>query len=288
MPKKTVDETIEIAPVAMGTIKCYLVGTSPLIMHRFPRKAWEQLLFPKGRANAAEKADNLKHDPLMEYRESVYRNRDQRQPTAIHLPAGAFTKAIASAALDLPGATKAQILRLVSVKSTQINLYGIPQMYMAMTRSSDIARTPDVRTRAVFPEWACEVEVGFVSTLVKQNQVVNLLAAAGVIVGIGDWRPQKGGAFGRFDVVTPDSTDYQRIVRTQARGAQLDGLEQPGFYDVDTDELYSWFLDEADRREKTVPSTKAPRGKAIVPSPAVIEQVAKTRRNGRATTRQGR
>jgi len=35
-------------------------------LHRFPEEGVEQLLFPKGRANAAEKADNLKHDPLME------------------------------------------------------------------------------------------------------------------------------------------------------------------------------------------------------------------------------
>ena len=283
MPKKkiTTEEMIDITPVRMASIKCHLVGTSPLIMHRFPKKAWEQLLFPKGRANAAEKADNLKHDPLMEFRESVYRNRDQRQAAAIHLPSGAFTKAIASAALDLPGATKAQILRLVSVKSTQINLYGVPQMYMAMTRSSDIARTPDVRTRAIFPEWACEVDIGFVETLVKQNQVVNLFAAAGVIVGLGDWRPQKGGTHGRFDIVDPSSSDYQRIIRGMGRGAQLDALENPGAYDVDTDELYTWFLDEAERREKVVPSTDGVR--KGVPSPAVIDQVTKTKRTGRAS-----
>jgi len=270
VPKKKVDEAIEITPIQMASVKCHLIGTSPLIMHRFPKKAWEQLLFPKGRANAAEKADNLKHDPLNEFRESVYRNRDARQGAAIHLPSGAFTKAIASAALDLPGATKAQILRLVSVKSTQINLYGVPQMFMAMTRSSDIARTPDVRTRAVFPSWACEIDIGFVSTLVKQNQVVNLFAAAGVIVGLGDWRPQKGGAYGRFDIVDPSSADYQHIIRTQGRAVQLQALDNPDAYDVDTDELYSWFVQEADRREK------------VIPSAAVIDDVAKTKRNGRA------
>jgi len=129
----------------------------------------------------------------MNFRESVYRNRDARQGAAIHLPSGALPRRLPRPHSTFPAPPKAQILRLVSVKSTQINLYGIPQMFMAMTRSSDIARTPDVRTRAVFPSWACEIDIGFVSTLVKQNQVVNLFAAAGVIVGLGDWRPQKGG-----------------------------------------------------------------------------------------------
>ncbi len=52
MPKKKVDEAIEITPIQMASVKCHLIGTSPLIMHRFPKKAWEQLLFPKGRAKA--------------------------------------------------------------------------------------------------------------------------------------------------------------------------------------------------------------------------------------------
>jgi hypothetical protein len=267
--KKDVEEVLEIISVTKGSIRCHLVGESPLIMHRFPKKAWEQLLFPKGRANAAELAENLKHDPLMEFRESIYRNRDPKQPAAIHMPSGAFSKGIASAALDLPGATKAQILRLVSINSTHVNIFGVPQMFMAMTRSSDVAHTPDVRTRAIFPEWACAVDVGYVSSLLKQTQVVNLFNAAGLIVGLGDWRPQKGGPYGKFRIVSEDDPDYRRITKGQGRQAQLAAFESPEPYDSDTDELFSWFLEEAKRREKTIPSVE-------------IIAAQKTMRNGRA------
>lgn len=248
------EQQIDIVPITMGRITVHVLGTTPLIMHRFPKKAWEQLLFPKGRANAAEKAENLKHDPLNEFRESIYKNRDAKEPAAVHLPTGAFSKAIAAAALDLPGASRAQILRLVSVATAQINVFGIPQMCMHMVRNSDIGRTPDVRTRAIFPEWALRFDLEHVSSLIKANQSLNLLAAAGIIVGVGDWRPQKGGFMGKFKVVEANDPDYLRVIKQQGRVAQLSAMEKPIAYDADTEELFAWFLEEAERREKFIPS----------------------------------
>lgn len=269
MAKKKQEATIEIMPITMGRITVHVLGTSPLIMHRFAKKAWEELLFPSGRMNAAEKADNLKHDPLTEYREGMYRNRDPKEPAAFHLPVLMFQKALAAAALDLPGASKAQILRLVSITSMQINLFGVPSMGMNMVRSSDMARTPDVRTRPFFTEWACSFEIEFTSSLLKQNQIVNLLAAAGVIVGVGDWRPQKGGPYGKFRIVDADDKDYRRVMKEGGRVAQLAAYEKPEAYDADTEELFSWFREEAKRREKVVPSelvaipTKRSNGAAV-------------------------
>lgn len=254
MAKKS-EAQIEIAPITMGRITCCLIGYD-IIMHRYSKKAREQLLFPKGRINSAEKAENLKHDPLGEYRECFYRNRDSSEPALFHLPTGMFSKALAAAALDMPGASKAQILRLASVTTRQINVFGVPQMFMAMTRSSDMARTPDVRTRPVFPVAACKIEIEFVSSLLKQNQIVNLLAAAGVIVGIGDWRPQKGGPHGKFRIVDANDPEYLRIVKTGGKAAQQAAYEKPVAYDFDTEELYGWFCEEVERRERTLPSTE--------------------------------
>lgn len=268
--KKTTEATIDIAPIKMGRITCHLLGVTPMIMHRFSFKSQGQLLFPKGRINAAEKAEHLKHDPLMEFRESIYRNRDSREPTAVHIPAMSFQKALAAAALDLPGASRAQILRLVSIVSTQVNLFGVPQLGMAMTRSSDIGRTPDVRTRAYFPRWCCQIEIEYVSTLLKPNQIVNLLAAAGMIVGIGDWRPQKGGPFGKYTVVDANDPTYLEIVKEGGRAAQLVAIDNPKAFCADTEELLAWFNQEAARRER------------IIPSAAPMALTAKRKTNGQS------
>lgn len=277
MAKAKTETTIEIAPIQMARLSCYIIGRTPLIMHRFSKKAREQLLFPKGRINSAEKAENLKHDPLTEYRETIYLNRDEARPSLVHLPAGMFQKALASAALDMPGASKSQILRLVSIASTQIDMFGKPMMSMEMVRSSDMAKTPDVRTRAIFPEWCCKIEIEFVSTLLKPNQIVNLLAAAGMIVGIGDWRPQKGGSHGKFAIVEENDADYRRIVKEGGKAVQLKAYQDPMAYDADTEELFAWFNAEAARREKAVPSTVT--AKADRAAKAVV---AKGKRNGGA------
>lgn len=254
MAKKAETTAIEIQEISMGRLRCNIVGTTPLLMHRFSAKARRELLMPKGPVNRAEKAANLKHDPVSEFRETIYLNRDDSTPSRVHLPAETFSKALANAALDIPGASKSQMLRLTSVVSTQINVFGVPKLHMAMVRSSDMARTPDVRTRAIFPEWACTIEVSFVSSLIKEKQVINLLAAAGIIVGIGDGRPQKGMSYGKFRVADDRDEDFIRIVKTQGRASQIKAIADASAYDAETEELLTWFQTEVKAREKIVPS----------------------------------
>jgi hypothetical protein len=242
---------VEIQPIKTRRIILNLVGTSPLIMNRFSRKAWEQLLYPSGRMNKSERETSMKHNPLDEYRGALYRNRESKTPTLFHIPNGAVKGALASAALDIPGATRASIERLTSVMSPNINLYGIPEIYMAMVRNSDMNRTPDVRTRPIFPQWACTVEIEYKTDPLNDNQIINLLAAAGIIVGLGDWRPQKGGDFGKFRIANATDKELKEIVAKQGRAPQAKAYEKPCEYDEDTAELLAWFEAEVARRRQS-------------------------------------
>jgi hypothetical protein len=77
-----------------------------------------------------------------------------------------------------------------------------------------------------------------------------LLAAAGLTIGVGDWRPEKGsGNYGQFEIVSKDDPRYARIVKTGGRQAQIDGFENPDGYDEETAELLSWFDDERAKRQ---------------------------------------
>lgn len=249
------DKSLQIEQIRMTQLRVYLVGATPMIMHRYASKAWRELLLPAATKNKAERAETLKHDPLGEFRECCYRNRDPERPTLMHYPAGAFSKAIASAALDIPGASKAQLLRLVSLMSTQVDVYGVPSLGMDMVRNSDIARKPDVRTRAYFEEWCCAIELEYVSNLITKTQIMNLVGAAGTIVGLGDYRPQKGGQFGKFHIAEENDPNVTRIMKTQGRAAQEAAYMNPSFFSEDSAELYGWFVDELERREKIAPSS---------------------------------
>lgn len=240
---------ISILEVTQETIEYCVLGKTPFICNRMSEKVKNTLLFPKGRKTTAEKARTMKHNPFQEFRDSPYRLADEKAPTLLAHLATAFKRAIAGTALDIPGATKAQLSRLMWVEGEKTPLYGIPKLHMSVTRSADMNKTPDVRTRAIIPEWACKVTVRYTTPMLKEAVVSNLFAAAGLIQGVGDWRNEKGsGTFGQFELVAEDDPRFQRVLKEGDRAAQTAAMEKPECYDADTEELLSWFVAEADRR----------------------------------------
>lgn len=241
---------LQINEIALRTITFNLLGTSALIMNRFNQKAWQELLLPSPRGNRAGREQSLKHNPPEEFRGAMYRNRSPDEPALIHMPNRAFHKALASAALDIPGATKAKIERLTQMPEINVNLFGIPHLFCAMVRNSDINRTPDVRTRPIFPQWACTVNITYVADILTERSLAHLMGAAGILIGIGDWRGERGGSYGKFTLVEEDNADFRQILRHQGSKAQKSAFETPIYFDDDTTELMNWFEGELQRRER--------------------------------------
>jgi hypothetical protein len=243
------ETSVEVLKVNHSTLDFCILGSTPLILNRMSEKVLRELLMPKGRKTASEKASSLKHIPLEEYQASPYVNKDTTAATYLQHLASAFKGAIKAAALDLPGATKSQIGRLTWVNDERVDIYGVPQMFMSVTRSADINKTPDVRTRAIVPEWAARISVSFVTPILREQGVANLLASAGITSGIGDWRPGKGsGTYGQFELVTKTDERFKHIVKHGGYKAQFAAMETPEFYDQETEELYEWFKVESRRR----------------------------------------
>ena len=246
-PDATISDILEINT---GEFECCILGTSPIILNRMSQKVWHELLMPKGRKTATEKATTLKHDPIAEYQASPYILKDEREPTYLAHLATAFKQALSGVARDMPGAKKAQIGRLTWVVGEYVGIYGVPRLYMRPARSADMNHTPDIRTRAIVGEWACRLQVRFVKPLIRPQAIANLLAAAGVIRGVGDWRPEKGsGNHGQFRLVDQDDPDFLRVVSAGGRSAQIAAWEMPIAYDDQTAEMLGWFSDELRTRK---------------------------------------
>ena len=63
----------------------------------------------------------------------------------------------------------------------------------------------DLRYQPEFLEWSCALIVTYVTSALTRNSVVSLINAGGMGVGVGEWRPEKGGDFGTYAVdVTKD------------------------------------------------------------------------------------
>ena len=83
----------------------------------------------------------------------------------------------------------------------------------------------------------------------REQAIANLIAAAGITVGIGDFRPEKGaGNYGQFTVVGADDERLTHLMKTGGRAAQIAAMEDPAAYDEQTEELLAWFDVEVRRR----------------------------------------
>lgn len=255
MAKAKKTET-QILKMTTGRLTMCLRGSTPLIMNRMSEKTRQGLLLPKGRKTAAEKAAALKHYPLDEYRGSMYTLREKGE-TFLGMPASAFKRAMAQAAIDVEGMKRTEVGRLSWCIGTEIGIYGVPELLMSVTRSADANKTPDIRTRAILPEWAVTITMAYVQPKLNDTLVANLMAAAGMIVGIGDWRQEKGsGSFGQFELVEPKDADFKRIMKHGGYDAQKAAFDAPEMYDDESKELYMWWHEEAKRRGK-LPSAPA-------------------------------
>lgn len=245
----TSHEITDILQVTRGQFDCCIVGTSPLILNRMSEKAKHELLLPKGRKTALEKAISLKHHPIEEFRASAYTLSSSEHPTLLALLSTAFKGALRTAALDMPGAKKAQIGRLTFVEGQYINIFGVPKLKMDIVRSADMNRTPDVRSRAIVAHWACRLTVTYVVPLIRPQAVGNLLAAAGITIGVGDWRSEKGsGNYGQFRIADQKDPEFLSILKSGGRTAQIQAMNDAVPYDDETAELLDWFKVELKSR----------------------------------------
>ncbi len=242
-------EAIEVEPLRVGSMEVWLKGRTPLICNRMAGKAMRELLLPRGRKTKAEKEQLLKHDPLNEFRNSMSCRVGNKGATRIVFPSPAIKGAMATAALETKGTNKTQIGRLVWVEGQTCDLYGVPQLFMSVVRSADMNKTPDVRTRAILSEWCLPAVIQYVKPQMSENTIAQLLSNGGIIVGIGDFRQEKGkGNYGQFEVAT--KAECKAIVARGGMKAQTAAIKKPTCYDSDTEELLAWFSTTVDQRGK--------------------------------------
>lgn len=279
MATKETAEPIVVTEIQMTEMRFNLVGITPLMPHSASAHAKGQLLYPAPKKNATEKATSMKHEPHNEYREAAYQYSDiEVGETRLYQPASAIKAAIRDVAIDMIGTKKAQIGRLTTIVGEKLPAYGVPQLKTMLVRSSDPKKTPDIRTLPCLKRWAVpNVVVSFVGSLIKRESVANLVSNAGIIIGIGDGRPQKGYFdFGKWRLAEDDDEELLDIMATGAREAQEQALAEPEYYDLESERLIEWFLAERKKRSAMTPPHKPSRRKD-----EVLPAIAPPAKNGK-------
>ena len=90
--------------------------------------------------------------------------------------------------------------------------YGVDldvlQKSVQFTTSVVVQRNRVIRTRAKFDlPWSCTFDVDVDDELVDESKLRQWLDIGGRRIGLGDWRPEKSGEFGRFKLVSIEAVE---------------------------------------------------------------------------------
>lgn len=170
-------------------------GTSPLISHAWSLKA-KRLMLDKQmkRASTGKEAKN----PEADFKESLY----TYPGGGYGFPSVAFKAAAVTAAKDAE-LKMTDMRRAFHIDGELVKIEGKPQPRDDMVRVG--MGTADIRFRAEFPKWEALLPVTFNAKAINVELLLNLFRLAGFGVGVGDWRPEKDGQFGRFEVVKAEA-----------------------------------------------------------------------------------
>jgi len=197
MPKPTDTEQINIDKIGRETLHVPIIGTSPLITHRFSEKA-KRLMLDNMQGRKSPKSVK---NPEEEYEAAFYRLKDGRYG----FPALAFKSATVGGARFYHGLTMTSLKQTIffngepgSDGQQLIAIDGEPNM------REDVVRVnrggTDLRYRPEFREWSATLEVLYVTSLLTRASVLSLIDAGGMGVGVGEWRPEKDGDFGTYQI----------------------------------------------------------------------------------------
>lgn len=191
--KRKATDVIELPELRQEQVSITLRGTSPLIVHRFSEKARKQMLDKQtGKAKAGKEAK----DPQADYEASLYRLPNGR----CGFPAIAFKAAAVSAANDA-GIQKVLARRAFHITGGElVPIKGEPRMREDVVRLNGMKA--DIRHRGEFPEWEVTIDVIYNKGVISLEQLVNLFRIAGFGVGVGEWRPERNGVFGTWEIAT--------------------------------------------------------------------------------------
>jgi len=173
------------------SIALEVTGTASLIQNCFDQKAIEQML-RKHMGLSVEKEAKIPADCI---KRAIIRNEKE----AVCIPPTAFKKAMLTAGGRVKGLTKTALRAALFIEGGSIPIaYSRMVPRMDMVRLAGIGRTPDVRFRPEFEDWKAQMIILFSEQLPVQT-VIDLLHRAGN-VGVGEWRPERDGNFGTFEV----------------------------------------------------------------------------------------
>ncbi len=218
---------VSITPLKKDIVRVTIVGKTPLIVHNWGVKAKKEMLDKQ-----MKKKTGSKHDvkiPMNDFMESLHwltekpaLGKDDAEAEAIWenavengakfgFPVTGIKQSIITGAyragLDIKMTEMRGVMFLTGATEASNSDYAEiispepPVIREDMVRVGGVSKTADIRYRAEFTEWEIPFNIEYhTEGKYSLDQIVNLVNYGGFYVGIGEWRPEKDGQFGMYEL----------------------------------------------------------------------------------------
>lgn len=227
MAKKAETQSIiTIKPIKLQKARITLVGDTPLIIHSWSEKAKKEMLAAQQKTKKDKKAMDIR-DPFAEFMDACY----WITPEPKEKTPEAFEKAVAEGAkfgfktiaiklAALSACYRAGIIPNQTGMKSCFYINAVDGVYhetgeeLAVIRSDDppicredmvriggMNKTADLRYRPAFKNWKIDLMVTLIDVgTFTMESIINAINLGGYMNGIGEWRMERDGDFGRFHV----------------------------------------------------------------------------------------
>lgn len=217
---------INIKPIVTETVNITIVGTTPLVVHAWSHKAKQEMLDKqRGKKTGAKHAIKI---PTNDFAESLYWLTDKPELGATDeeaetnvfgaidngakfgFPCNGIKASIISGAyrggLDvkmtelrgtffLSGATDASTIDYAEIVGSK------PAMREDTVKVGGMSKSADIRYRAEFSEWEIPLKLKYMKNgKYSLEQLLNMVNYGGFCCGIGEWRPERDGQLGMYEL----------------------------------------------------------------------------------------
>ena len=194
---------IQLEPIAVKTMTLVIRGTSSLIVHGWDVKVQAEMLqmqmATKEERKKAKENRKVK-DPERDFEGAKYiiEGKDC-------FPVTGIKKALIDAGYAV-GIPKTQIRQALFIVGTVGGSFAEIKYRKCVMRQDTVRvgpwsnRVADLRYRPEYQDWSIKLTIRYRTDMLDEKQVAILFQNAGVSIGLGEWRVQKDGLFGCFEV----------------------------------------------------------------------------------------
>jgi hypothetical protein len=193
----------KLKPINRQLVTVRIVGISPLITHKWDEKA-KEMMRAKQQSGKKTKARELR-DPEAEGQAAMYLT-DDGNPGILAI---AIKSSVIEAAHNDLGIPKTLVRKALFVYPMGRDIVLPLETPSGKGKvepvfEEDMVRvgqgSADLRYRPYYYEWAVTTQWSLDADQLQVEDLLTLIDRAGFGVGVCEWRPEKNGEFGRFEI----------------------------------------------------------------------------------------